>query len=51
MEAERKAITVDLAEIHLHRTQAWANAQTTWDSSDNQWRVAIATAEAALTAE
>jgi hypothetical protein len=51
MEAERKALTVDLAEIHTQRAQAWTNAQTTWDSSDNQWRVAIATAEAALTTE
>lgn len=50
MEAERKAITDDMQQIYADRAEAWTNAQNAWDADDNEWRVAVATANTRLEA-
>jgi hypothetical protein len=50
MEAERKALTEDLKAIRTARDSAWVEAQNTWDSDTNEFRVAIVTAGTAVTA-
>lgn len=50
MEAERKALTEDLKAIRTARDSAWVEAQNTWDADTNEFRVAIVTANTALTA-